>query len=85
MDPLHELVFVRDGWQCRHCKDRNTLHAHHVRLRSALGPDELNNLITLCLQCHEAFHKDNLAITVLVVQDTNVQVMFVRMNGWRPR
>ena len=30
---------------------------HHIRFRSALGDDDLENLITLCSGCHRAAHR----------------------------
>jgi hypothetical protein len=46
-------VFSRDGWRCAApgCTSMQNLHDHHIRFRSAQGPDDLENRITLC-----AFH-----------------------------
>jgi hypothetical protein len=46
-------VFARDGWRCAApgCTSMQNLHDHHIRFRSAQGPDALENRITLC-----AFH-----------------------------
>lgn len=46
-------VFARDGWRCAApaCSSMENLHDHHIRFRSAGGPDSLDNRITLC-----AFH-----------------------------
>jgi hypothetical protein len=46
-------VFARDGWRCATpgCTSMQNLHDHHIRFRSAQGPDALENRITLC-----AFH-----------------------------
>jgi 5-methylcytosine-specific restriction endonuclease McrA len=81
---VSRLVFTRDGWQCRHCKDRNGLHAHHVIYRSEGGSDTMDNLITLCAQCHRAHHDGDLHISVLSVTPNSPVVSFVRVNGWRP-
>jgi hypothetical protein len=45
--------FTRDGFRCSvpGCTARRNLHAHHVKFRSAGGPDEAWNRTTLC-----AFH-----------------------------
>jgi hypothetical protein len=45
--------FERDGWRCTvpGCTARRNLHSHHIRFRSAGGPDEPWNRTTLC-----AFH-----------------------------
>ncbi len=46
-------VFARDGWRCAvpGCTSMQNLHDHHIRFRSAGGPDAPENRITLC-----AFH-----------------------------
>jgi len=51
-------VFERDGFMCQNCGDTGYLEAHHIKswkdypeLRS-----NLNNGITLCLNCHYAVH-----------------------------
>jgi 5-methylcytosine-specific restriction endonuclease McrA len=46
--------FERDGWRCVLCKSRRHLTPHHIQPRSALGPDTLENLVTLCVICHKA-------------------------------
>jgi hypothetical protein len=45
--------FERDGWRCTvpGCTARRHVHSHHIRFRSACGPDEPWNRTTLC-----AFH-----------------------------
>ncbi len=50
-------VLQRDGWRCRLCGRRNTLHVHHIVFRSRKGStDDASNLITLCLRDHELVH-----------------------------
>lgn len=48
------LAKRRDGFKCAQCGSRNKLEVHHVkRVRDA--PDlafDLNNLLTLCRDCH---------------------------------
>lgn len=83
-DGLSQLVFVRDGWACRHCRNRSSLHPHHVIFRSAGGMDELNNLITLCAVCHSAVHEDRLLIEVISKTDNDIKVYFTRLNNWKP-
>ena len=59
---------------------------HHVipQSRGDKSADELNNLLTLCLQCHNAVHVGFLDIEVLAVLATDVLVRFVRKKGWKP-
>lgn len=56
---LHKTCFIRDNYTCQICgKSGGTLNAHHIEpwnvnieLRF-----NINNLITLCVQCHHHFH-----------------------------
>ena len=57
---------ARDGYRCRRCGwrassrwDRSRLHAHHVVDRARGGRDRLDNLITLCADCHVKAHSGN--------------------------
>ena len=59
-DELRRKTLRRDGYACTRCgADDRTLQAHHVVPRSAGGPDELENLITLCRPCHGVVHQSN--------------------------
>jgi 5-methylcytosine-specific restriction endonuclease McrA len=53
---LHRQVLIRDGWRCQRCGCSENLEVHHIRARSKLGDDSLENLITLCTDCHRAAH-----------------------------
>jgi 5-methylcytosine-specific restriction endonuclease McrA len=64
-DEIRRRVYYRDEGTCRVCgrlvflSKRQPLlvaHVHHIIYRSAGGPDELWNLITICLWCHEDEH-----------------------------
>jgi hypothetical protein len=48
-DSLRHRVLERDGWRCQSCGSSKDLHVHHLRKRSDLGDDALDNLITLCV------------------------------------
>lgn len=52
-----EYVLFRDEHKChgkKGCKNR-ILNAHHIESRK-VGGDAANNLITLCEDCHRAYH-----------------------------
>lgn len=49
-------VRERDLWRCRACGKGDLLEAHHITYRSHGGTDTLDNLITLCKQCHMDAH-----------------------------
>jgi 5-methylcytosine-specific restriction endonuclease McrA len=54
---LCRRILDRDGWRCQKCGRARELQVHHLRFRSALGNDDLGNLITLCFSCHEEIHR----------------------------
>ncbi len=66
---LVERVFQRDKWTCRNpfCQSMKNLTPHHLKKRSQLGDDEMGNLITLCVQCHDAVERHELEIKVVDV------------------
>jgi 5-methylcytosine-specific restriction endonuclease McrA len=64
-------VDMRDGKQCRCCDKRSDPnatgllkrgHRHHLIYRSAGGEDSMQNLVTLCSQCHSDEHHNKLRI-----------------------
>ena len=85
---LVKQVLGRDGWRCRSCGSRNSLHIHHIIFRSQQGPDEAWNLIALCNSCHDGVHKDvkdgEYGLTLYITGPEN-GVVFVRRKGWLPQ
>ena len=55
---LCKEVLSRDSWRCQHCGASENLQVQHMQSRSKLGHDSLENLITLCVSCHEALHRN---------------------------
>jgi HNH endonuclease len=53
---LCQKVLRRDGWRCQGCGRRENLEVPQTELRSHLGSDIEENLITLCHPCHSAIH-----------------------------
>ena len=59
---VRQYVLYRDGYACRCCGAQPTekrpvkLHVHHKESRKR-GGDAPNNLITLCVDCHDLLHK----------------------------
>ncbi|MFH0831961.1 MAG: HNH endonuclease [archaeon] len=53
---LKKKVFERDNFTCRKCKIQDKtlriLEAHHIVPICMGGKDEIDNLITLCNDCH---------------------------------
>ena len=59
-DTLRQQVLRRDGWRCQLCGAMANLEVHHRRFRSRAGDDSEENLITLCVSCHEEMHSQRL-------------------------
>ena len=82
---LSTACFKRDGYRCRHCGDSNGIHPHHVVYRSHGGKDALNNLLTLCWQCHRATHDGKLSIVIVALLADNLDIKFTREGKWKPQ
>lgn len=81
---LTNKVYARDGWKCRHCKNRNGLHPHHFVYQSHQGPDLMSNLLTLCASCHTGHHAGHLDIILIEQTKDDLIVRFVRKGKWKP-
>ena len=51
-----EQVLNRDAFTCQLCGSCRNLEVHHIRPRSRMGTNALDNLLTLCHACHQAVH-----------------------------
>lgn len=69
-------VFERDDWTCQSCDVESgptagvELHAHHIEPIADGGSDELENLLTLCKDCHRKLH-GHIATTSPSVDDAS--------------
>ncbi len=52
---LRNQVFTRDNHTCQSCGSQSSLNCHHI-MYDRLGAEELEDLITLCKNCHTALH-----------------------------
>ncbi len=52
-------VLERDGWHCQFCGRTENLQVHHIEPRSRLGDDTAENLIALCVLCHQKTHRQS--------------------------
>lgn len=60
---VREYVFFRDGHKCHgklKCNNK-ILNVHHIESRKT-GGNSSDNLITLCEDCHKAYHKGTLKL-----------------------
>lgn len=61
---LRTLAWYRDGGKCQECKkpvlldskDWSQMEMAHIKSRGAGGEDSLNNVRTLCKECHSKSH-----------------------------
>lgn len=59
---LRNQTLERDNWECQKCGAKGgnygnkSLHVHHIIPKSKGGDDEVDNLISLCKDCHESQH-----------------------------
>lgn len=63
---LQQACFKRDHWTCQDCGYQGTpntgdLHADHNHNRAEGGADELTNLVTRCVPCHNTKTKQERA------------------------
>ena len=57
-DQMRLIALRRDSYICQHCRATKTnLRVHHIVPKGEGGTDDLDNLITLCHQCHCTVHK----------------------------
>ena len=62
---LRVATLMRDGYQCTQCEKKKVLFdAHHILWKEHGGKDTIENLITLCKQCHKKVHKGKLKLNV---------------------
>ena len=56
---LRKLVLERDGYQCTKCSSKGPLHCHHIYpvATDPLESADMDNCITLCIDCHKKVHK----------------------------
>ena len=62
---IREYVLFRDGHTCQGRKGcrNHILNVHHIESRKT-GGDAPNNLITLCEDCHNAYHAGTLSLSL---------------------
>ena len=61
---VREYVLFRDNHTCQYCKGKNiVLNVHHIESRK-VGGDSPNNLITLCEDCHKAYHRREIKLSL---------------------
>lgn len=50
-------VLSRDNYTCQICGEKDSkLEVHHIQFRSKGGSNRMDNLVTLCCDCHKQIH-----------------------------
>lgn len=58
-------VKQRDNYECEICGTvTKNAEGHHVILYSDGGPADLKNMMTLCFECHRAYHSGKLKVDI---------------------
>ena len=45
-----------DGWKCCECKSAENLQVHHIHYPLVWGEESIDDLRTLCDECHKNLH-----------------------------
>ncbi len=53
-----EYCLARDKFKCRLCNKKGILTCHHINQKKSNGNNRPDNLITLCVDCHNKVHKE---------------------------
>ena len=57
---LRAQALKRDGYRCQMCDSGTNLQAHHVSYEHLHTDEELDDVVTLCKECHEKVHAKDL-------------------------
>lgn len=53
-----KAALIRDGLRCQLCGHEKNLHVHHITY-DRIYDEDLDDLITLCNECHSRLHGKN--------------------------
>ncbi len=51
---------IRDRYTCQVCGSKNKVEGHHIIDHQFLGAAAIDNIISLCHNCHKAVHNGKL-------------------------
>lgn len=82
---LRKMVFERDGYKCIRCDadgDKMKLQVyplsvHHLLPRADGGGDAMNNLVTLCIPCHDYVELNELRTVQSIVGSYTDKTIFL--------
>jgi 5-methylcytosine-specific restriction endonuclease McrA len=55
-------VFTLDDWRCKICHKMKPLSAHHLQKRSQGGSDVVENLLSVCVKCHDDVERHRITV-----------------------
>lgn len=62
---VQKAVKQRDNYECEICgKVTKNAHGHHVIAYRDGGPADLKNMMTLCPECHIAYHSGKIKVDI---------------------
>ena len=65
----------RDGFRCQMCGSGINLRVHHISYDHLSQDEEIDDLITLCDNCHSQVHEQDIAKKQLSLFDSKEQVL----------
>ncbi|PTD93575.1 HNH endonuclease [archaeon SCG-AAA382B04] len=61
---VRQYVLYRDKHQCINCKESDVpLQVHHIKPRNKGETEKPNNMVSLCVKCHEKLHKGEIELS----------------------
>lgn len=63
---VRPTVLTRDEYKCVLCGSADRVNVHHINERSKGGGNDLDNLITLCHNCHKDEHKNEPVYQIMI-------------------
>ena len=74
-------VLKRDNFKCVICGQHSSLHIHHIMPFALGGKNTLENLVTLCANCHKAVHTGDI---FLIVEGSVLRALMKEEDRWIP-
>lgn len=73
-ETYREKALQRDGRQCTRCgsSENESLHVHHKLPLAEGGTNDLDNLLTLCQECHHRVHAERRSGSLLTEHERKV-------------
>jgi 5-methylcytosine-specific restriction endonuclease McrA len=70
---LRKAAFKRDGYKCTICGSANNLRGHHIRYRRNVRDCTVDDIQTMCNDCHEEYHHNKRALRKILRNRTGIR------------